>query len=240
MHQQSLSFFGRPVAPRLDRHIQGGLGLAAALLLCVGFSGCAKKADVEGNGGVKSAATMAEDDEKREAAVDAGLAVPDGARVFFVSPADGVVIEGPVGVEKVKVHLVFGVEGMTVKPAGEIIAGTGHHHIIIDAAGTDFGQPVPKNDTHIHYGGGQTEADVELAAGTYTLTLQFANGAHLSYGDKLRSSLRVIVKAADPIPAGGGVDAVAPLGEAPAAGDAPAAGAAALVPAGDPAAAADQ
>ncbi|MCB9740395.1 MAG: DUF4399 domain-containing protein [Deltaproteobacteria bacterium] len=161
---------------------------------------CGKKAETPA--AEPAAAAAPATDEKKEEAVDAGLAVPDGAKVFFVEPADGAEIALPAGAEKAKVHVAFGIAGMEVKPAGEVVAGTGHHHIIINGPGTDFGQPVPKNETHIHYGGGQTETDLELAPGSYELTMQFANGAHLSYGDKMRASVKIAVKAADPTAAG--------------------------------------
>lgn len=115
------------------------------------------------------------------------LAVPEGAKVFFVEPATGAEVTSPV---KVK----FGIEGMQVKPAGKLEAGTGHHHIVIGPAGIEAGKAVPKNETHIHYGGGQTEAELELEPGTYSLTMQFADGNHISYGPKMAATVEIVVK----------------------------------------------
>ncbi|MFT4976887.1 MAG: hypothetical protein ACI8S6_002792 [Myxococcota bacterium] len=114
-------------------------------------------------------------------------AVPAGARVFFVSPAAGAEVSSPVKVQ-------MGVEGMMVNPAGELKAGTGHHHIIVDSGGVAAGVAVPADETHIHYGKGQTETELELSPGEHTLTLQFANGVHQSYGPQLSNSIQITVK----------------------------------------------
>lgn len=91
------------------------------------------------------------------------------------------------------VHVVMGVHGMTVHAAGEVIEGSGHHHIIVDGEPVAEGEVVPSTETHIHFGGGQTEADVELAPGEHTLTLQFANGMHQSYGAEWSRTITVNV-----------------------------------------------
>lgn len=110
----------------------------------------------------------------------------DGARVMFVEPADGAEVASPV-------KIVMGVEGMTVQPAGELKTGTGHHHLIIDSEPVAFGTAVPADETHIHFGKGQTEAEVELQPGQHTLMLQFADGAHRSYGDTMSAKITVTV-----------------------------------------------
>jgi hypothetical protein len=53
---------------------------------------------------------------------------------------------------------------------------------------------VPKDSTHLHYGKGQTEAEVKLSPGKHKLTLQFADGLHRSYGSKLAATVSVNVK----------------------------------------------
>ncbi|MFB3063823.1 MAG: DUF4399 domain-containing protein, partial [Gammaproteobacteria bacterium] len=50
----------------------------------------------------------------------------EGASVRIISPADGENLASPV-------TIVFGLAGMGVAPAGVDKAGTGHHHLIIDA-----------------------------------------------------------------------------------------------------------
>ena len=115
------------------------------------------------------------------------LEIASNARVFFVAPQDKATVSSPVQVK-------MGVEGMTVQPAGELKAGTGHHHIIIDGQALKAGAVVPADATHIHYGKGQTETTLDLTPGTHTLTMQFANGAHQSYGPGLSSTITVTVE----------------------------------------------
>ncbi len=121
-------------------------------------------------------------------AISACFAVAAAAQsVSFVEPADGATVTSPF---KVK----FAVSGMDVKPAGDMTAKTGHHHLVINGAPIKEGVPVPFDETHMHFGKGQTEAELKLAPGTYTLTMQFANGAHQSYGEPLSKTIKVTVK----------------------------------------------
>jgi hypothetical protein len=87
------------------------------------------------------------------------------------------------------------VNGLKIRPAGEDVKDTttGHHHIIVNAGPVPAGQVIPADETHLHYGKGQTEAELKLAPGEYTLTLQFANGAHLSYGPEMSKSIKIKV-----------------------------------------------
>jgi methionine-rich copper-binding protein CopC len=107
--------------------------------------------------------------------------------VWFVEPADGATVSSPF---KVK----FAVSGMEVKPAGDMTANTGHHHLLINATPVKAGEVIPADETHIHFGKGQTETEVKLAPGTYTLSMQFANGLHQSYGPGMSKSIKVTVK----------------------------------------------
>lgn len=134
-----------------------------------------------GNSGEESSTTSEAN------AVDELVSVPEGASVFFANLQSGDEVTSPVYVE-------MGVEGMTIEPAGELIPGTGHHHIIIGAHGINQGEIVPADETHIHYGLGETSDSLELEPGDYTLTLQFANGAHQSYGEQMAASVEIIVK----------------------------------------------
>lgn len=119
----------------------------------------------------------------------------ENASVSFVGLESGATLTGPETDGKVSVHVEMNVEGAEVRPAGELEAGTGHHHIIVDGEGVPFGTPVVNNETHLHFGGGQTEADIELPPGEHTLTLQFADGAHRSYGPALTSTVTVTIAA---------------------------------------------
>ncbi|MDB5937267.1 MAG: rod shape-determining protein RodA [Massilia sp.] len=115
----------------------------------------------------------------------AGLALAQS--VSFLEPADGATVASPFKVR-------FAVNGMEVKPAGEMAANTGHHHLLINADSVKAGESVPFDDQHLHFGKGQTETDVKLAPGVYVLTMQFANGSHQSYGTPMSKSIKVTVK----------------------------------------------
>ena len=106
--------------------------------------------------------------------------------VDFGNLKEGDTVSSPFKVE-------FLVHGKTIKPAGENVKGTGHHHIIIDGGSIQAGKVVPMNDTHLHFGKGQTEATLELSPGKHSLTLQFADYAHRSFGSKWSKTITVIV-----------------------------------------------
>ncbi|MEM6262576.1 MAG: DUF4399 domain-containing protein [Bacteroidota bacterium] len=126
--------------------------------------------------------------EKDETPVGPPLVtVPDSAMVFFANLTDGATVSSPVAVE-------FGVKGMEVEPAGEVKDGYGHHHVIIDGGVIPTGETVPANDTHIHYGGGQTADTLTLAPGSHTLTMQFADGLHRSYGEQMAATISITVE----------------------------------------------
>ncbi|WP_322014455.1 DUF4399 domain-containing protein [Paraburkholderia sp. J12] len=114
-----------------------------------------------------------------------GIARAEG--VYFVEPKDGATVTNPV-------HVKFGVDGMTVAPAGTMTPGTGHHHLLIDGGPLPQGEVVPVSDKSIHYGKGQTETDITLPPGDHTLTAQFADGAHHSYGPEWSQTITVHVK----------------------------------------------
>jgi hypothetical protein len=107
--------------------------------------------------------------------------------VDFTEPKDGAVVSSPF---KVK----FAVTGMEVKPAGTMDNNTGHHHLLINSESMKAGESIPFDETHLHFGKGQTETEVTLPPGSYKLTMQFANGAHQSYGPGLSKTINVTVK----------------------------------------------
>jgi hypothetical protein len=101
-------------------------------------------------------------------------AAPSGAKVYFISPAKGQVIRGDVTVR-------FGLVGMGVAPAGTVAAGSGHHHLIVDAPLPAMDQPLPKDDKHLHFGQGQTETVLKLAPGKHTLQLVLGDANHVPH-----------------------------------------------------------
>ena len=102
------------------------------------------------------------------------------ARVYFISPSDGQVL-------KTDVVVRFGLSGMGVAPAGTTVEGTGHHHLLIDSPLPVMDQPLPKDDKHLHFGKGQTEAMIRLAHGKHTLQLVFADANHVPHQPALVS-----------------------------------------------------
>ncbi|MGF6859283.1 DUF4399 domain-containing protein [Paraburkholderia sp. CI3] len=117
----------------------------------------------------------------------AGSGVAQAAGVTFVQPADGATVTSPV-------HVVFGLDGMKIAPAGTLTDGTGHHHLLIDGKPLPKGEVVPATDKSLHFGKGQTETDLTLPPGDHTLTLQFGDGAHRSYGPEMSKTITVHVK----------------------------------------------
>jgi hypothetical protein len=114
--------------------------------------------------------------------------VPAGAKVYFKNLKNGETVKSPVKVE-------MGVDGLKLDTAGAIVAGTGHHHLLIDAGDSiPAGTVVPKDSTHLHFGKAQSSAEVKLTPGKHLLTLQFADGIHRSYGGQLAATITVNVK----------------------------------------------
>jgi len=117
-------------------------------------------------------------------------AAPPEAKVYFISPSDGQVIKGDVTVR-------FGLVGMGVAPAGTVLEATGHHHLIIDSPLPALDQPLPKDDSHLHFGKGQTETPLNLPEGQHRLQLLLADYAHVPHDPPVLSEAITIVVAAD-------------------------------------------
>ncbi len=111
------------------------------------------------------------------------------AKVYFITPQDK---ETVTKTFKVK----FAQKGLQVKPAGEDMKNkkSGHFHIIVDGTFIPEGMVIPADEKHIHYGKAQMETELTLTPGQHTLTLQFADGAHISSGEKLSQTITVNVR----------------------------------------------
>jgi hypothetical protein len=72
-------------------------------------------------------------------------------------------------------------------PAGSADANTGHHHLIIDSDTPPAGMPIPMDERHRHFGGGQTEVSVQLPPGSHTLQLVLADGTHVPHNPAVMS-----------------------------------------------------
>ena len=114
--------------------------------------------------------------------------VPANVRVFFANLKDGQTVTSPLKVE-------MGVDAMSVDTANGILKpASGHHHILVDMDSIKTGEVIKKDSVHIHFGNAQTSAEIKLPPGKHSLTLQFADAMHRSYGSKLTSKVTVEVK----------------------------------------------
>jgi hypothetical protein len=104
-----------------------------------------------------------------------GSATPEGPSVYIISPIDGAVVSSPVTVK-------FGLRGMGVAPAGVEVAGTGHHHLLIDLEELPaMDKPLPASAQVKHFGKGQTETRLELTPGEHSLQLLMGNYMHVPH-----------------------------------------------------------
>jgi hypothetical protein len=102
---------------------------------------------------------------------------PAGAEVYFIAPADGATVTGPVTVR-------FGLKGMGIAPAGIKFDGAGHHHLLIDTPlQSDMSKPIPAavDNKILHFGKGQTETTLTLPPGKHTLQLVFGDYLHIPH-----------------------------------------------------------
>ena len=92
-------------------------------------------------------------------------------KVYFINLEDGDSVESPFLVQ-------FGLSGMGIAPAGFEKSNTGHHHLLINVDDIDFKKPIPSSSNHIHFGGGQSEAVINLDPGKYSLQLLLGSFTH--------------------------------------------------------------
>lgn len=110
------------------------------------------------------------------------LPSPEGAEVYFISVDDGATVSSPVLIQ-------FGLSGMGIAPAGHDQDATGHHHLLLNRAPfgeSDLGDrelivPVPSDENHLHFGGGQTEVSLDLPPGQHTMQLVLGDAAHVPH-----------------------------------------------------------
>ena len=89
----------------------------------------------EGDGAL-AAKEEAKSEIKEDEAPAAKPTLKEGAKVFFKQPVDGATVTSPVKIE-------FGIEGAEVKPAGEDVPNSGHHHLIINGNGMPAATVMP-------------------------------------------------------------------------------------------------
>jgi Domain of unknown function (DUF4399) len=112
---------------------------------------------------------------------------PEGAGVYFVGLNDGASLP-------TKMTIRFGLHDMGVAPAGLDRANSGHHHLLIDTELPPLDRPIPNDFNHLHFGAGQTEAEITLKPGTHTFQLLFGDKDHIPHSPPLMSPrIRVTV-----------------------------------------------
>ncbi len=107
--------------------------------------------------------------------------MPGDAKVYIVWPKDGQVIHGG------KLWLRMGVRNAGIAPAGTKKPSTGHHHVIINDDLPPFDEEIPSDRNHLHFGGGQTEARIELPPGQHTIQLLFGDLKHIPHNPPMYS-----------------------------------------------------
>ena len=108
---------------------------------------------------------------------------PEGAEVYFISPDHGDTVSSPVTVH-------FGLRNAGIAPAGVDRDGTGHHHLLVDVPDDDMPpltRPLPSSERVIHFGGGQSQTEIELEPGEHTLQLVFADSLHIPHDPPVMS-----------------------------------------------------
>ena len=100
--------------------------------------------------------------------------------VYFINLQDGDKLESPLFIQ-------FGLSGIGIAPAGTNRQDTGHHHLLINVDDIDLSRPIPSSQNHIHFGGGQTEAVIDLQTGVYTLQLLLGNMSHIPHNPPIIS-----------------------------------------------------
>ena len=112
---------------------------------------------------------------------------PADAKVFFIDLTDGARLT-------VKSTIKFGISGMDIAPAGTEKPNTGHHHLLIDTPLPALDREIPSDLNHIHFGRGQTSAEVTLTPGEHSLQLLLGDHQHVPHDPPVASqAVRVIV-----------------------------------------------
>ena len=114
-------------------------------------------------------------------------ASPEGAKAYFITPKNGDTVGQTFTVQ-------FGLKGLGVAPAGVYVEGkpTGHHHLVIDAETPNLKLPFPQSENYVHFGGGQTEAEVKLPPGQHKIQMVVGDHNHVPHNPPLVSDVITI------------------------------------------------
>lgn len=112
---------------------------------------------------------------------------PSNAEAYIIWPSDGTVVHGG------KLWVRMGLRNFGVAPSGIQRENTGHHHLIIDSELPPFDEEIPSDKNHRHFGGGQTEARLELPPGRHTLQMLLGDHDHVPHNPPLYSKRITII-----------------------------------------------
>lgn len=142
----------------------------AAVFICLLVVGLAT-ACAPGGGGEEGAEPESPAAEEHAGMEHAETASSDAPRVWFIEPEDGATVTSPVTFR-------FGAENIMIEPKGDVIHGSGHHHIGVDTDCLPPGELIPEADPWIHFGDASATIEMQLAPGEHQLALQLGDGEH--------------------------------------------------------------
>lgn len=180
------------------------LGFLAAILLTGGLTACGSGDEAAETGADAGAATeQSAADSGQDAAptTDMSAAPVDNAgmdaaaTVGFKDLAEGAEVTSPVKV-------CLDVSGVSIEKSGEVKAGYGHHHVLINPSAEEVAAittgtmttALVKDETHVHLGDGSDCSELTLAPGSYQLMAVVADGAHVPLNPPVFNQVNITVK----------------------------------------------
>ena len=92
------------------------------------------------------------------------------------------------------INLDFGVEGFELAPFGSLLEGVGHHHLLVNRDSIMEGAVILGDVKYIYFGDNEMRGTIELELGNHLLTLQFADGVHQIFGERMSALEEITVK----------------------------------------------
>jgi hypothetical protein len=163
------------------------LAVFAALgAFAVACGGGADEAAEEGAAAADSAAAAAP-----AAGAPTAPAAGGGAMAMITSPAEGDTVAGP------DVTITLDAMGVTIVPASDHTAGTGHHHLFVDGNPTPMMDTIPRGVTGIlHLGQGQKEMVIPgLSAGPHRVIAVIGDFNHTPLAGQTMDTVNFFVRA---------------------------------------------
>jgi len=162
------------------------LKTGALILACALLAACGQQEPAAPAAPAPPAAPAAAAPAAAPAAALTRKPAPAGAMAYIIEPADGARVTSPV-------RVVFGLKGFGVAPAGVDRNDAGHHHLLVDAPlPENLALPIPNDEQHRHFGGGQTEVSLTLPPGRHTLQMLVGDHLHIPHDPPIASSVVTI------------------------------------------------